>query len=351
MNANIDISNLKTHFFCDLKKNSSFIHKKIKSKIVSLNFYSKNEANISTIITKIPYYFHYFHTIEDYDFVNINDINEKMSEKLSLSNDNKYLIFKYKNGYFVPFQEFLYNIESPKRFIFFSLDSFSNLLNSLIKLNENNICFFDLCPQNLFFSSDKPIIHNFQLSLQIQLLNESYITNIMKGIGDYTYKPLEIHILFYFVYNDINTISYSFIEEIMEKYLNNLSILNLFSDSYRDSYKEECFTFLKRYINKPKTEIINEILKYNNKWDVFSLSLIYLHIFGNLSRVFSLKQSFISKITLELSKNIHPNPSKRSSLMQVKETIEKLFESNFDWNFVEQVDTNKMSLLLTELER
>ena len=76
-----------------------------------------------------------------------------------------------------------------------------------------------------------------------------------------------------------------------------------------------------------------------------------MHIFGNLSRVFSLKQTFISKITLELSKNIHPDPSKRSSLVQVKETVEKLFDSNCDWNFVKQLDANKMSLLLTELER
>jgi tRNA-dihydrouridine synthase len=89
----------------------------------------------------------------------------------------------------------------------------------------------------------------------------------------------------------------------------------------------------------------------NNKWEVFSLSLIYSHIFGNLSRVFSLKQSFISKITLELSKNLHPDPSKRSSLMKVKETFEKLFDTNLDWKFVEELDINKMSLLKEELER
>jgi hypothetical protein len=90
-------------------------------------------------------------------------------------------------------------------------------------------------------------------------------------------------------------------------------------DLTKESYKQMCMETIKKYINKPKTYIIRDILQSANKWDVYSLSVLYIHIFGNISKVFSLKQTFINKITLELSKNIHPDPSKRSDLKALLE--------------------------------
>ena len=60
--------------------------------------------------------------------------------------------------------------------------------------------------QNIVFNLDcgeKPILQNFQLSLQISHLNMSYITNIINKLEDYTYKPLEVHVLFYLIRIDI----------------------------------------------------------------------------------------------------------------------------------------------------
>jgi hypothetical protein len=193
---------------------------------------------------------------------------------------------------------------------------------------------------------EKPIIQNFQLSLNISKLNEIYITNIINKLDDYTNKPLEVHILFYLIKNDINTISYSFIEEITEVFINKLDILNLFSDNYRESYKITCIEYLKKYINKPKSHIIQDILHYYDKWDVYSFSLLYLHIFGNLSSVFSLKNNFISKIIIALTKNISADPSKRGSLKDLIEIYENLFNNCNDWSFANKLSINKMSQLI-----
>ena len=132
--------------------------------------------------------------------------------------------------------------------------------------------------------------------------------NIIKKIDDYTHKPLEIHILFYLIKNNITTISYSFIEEISEIFTKNLSVLTLYSENFKELYKISCIEYLKKYINKPKSEIIMDILKYHKKWDIYSLSILYLHIFGNILRVFSLKDNFISKIIKELTTNISVDP-------------------------------------------
>jgi hypothetical protein len=48
---------------------------------------------------------------------------------------------------------------------------------------------------------------------------------------------------------------------------------------------------------------------------------------------------------LELSKNIHPDPSKRSSLVELQESFNKLFNLQMDWSFVNELDAGKMSEL------
>ena len=354
MNTNIEISNINKHFFSSKERNNEEDNKKYITKLTEYNFYSINEANISDIIKNIQYYSNNYLIIEDYDFVNISQLNDKYIEKINLNDNKKYLIFKYKNDNLVDFNDFLTNLTEPKFFILNIIESFSYLLNSLIKLNNENICFFNLSPQNIVFNlncGEKPQIQNFNSSLQVLKLNDKYITDIIKKPNDYTHKPLEVHVLFYLIQNNISFISYSFIEEICEVYVNNLSILSLFSEKYKESYKASCIKSLRKYINKEKSDIINDILNYYDKWDVYSLSLLYLHIFGNISRVFSLKQTFISKITVELSKNISPDPLERSSLEKLLENYNKLFDEETNWSFVEKIKVDNMPILFEILDK
>jgi hypothetical protein len=356
MNINIEIRNMKLNFFTKNIKESEIKNKIIKqyvTKIKQYCFYSINEANISDKIKKIPYYINNYSIVEDYDFLTISQINENHFEKINIEKNKKYLVFKYFNERFVSFNDYLLNLPNPKLFVFHIIESFSYILNSLIILNHNNICFLNLSPKNIVFNLDcgeKPIIHNFDLSLQINKLNESYISNIITKIDDFTHKPLEFHILFYLIKNDLNTISYSFIEEICEIYTKNLSILQLFSESYKASYKSVCIQSLKKYINISKKDIINDILEQHEKWDIFSLSLLYLHIFGHFTKVFTLKGTFINKIVLELSKNIHPNPLRRSSLSTLLEKYNILFNNELNWSYINTLPLENMSLLFDILE-
>ena len=100
---------------------------------------------------------------------------------------------------------------------------------------------------------------------------------------------------------------------------------------------------------KSKSEIIEDILERNYTWDIYSLSIIYLHIFGNFSRIFSLNKTIINEIIKELCINIHPNPNNRGNLDKLQETFEKFY--NVDWSFVKNLPCNKMYLLFNELER
>lgn len=353
MNRNINLSNIKRHFFYKNEKTCNEKTNKHITKIIEQNFLSLNEAKICNIIKKIPYYTHYFLIVEDYDFVNINQINDRFIKKINIENKKELLIYKYKNNNVIKFNDFIFNICEPKLFIKSIIDTFQYILKSLIILNENNICFFDLCPEKIvvnFDCGEKLQIQDFGNSLILPKLNEDYITKIIQKTSNYTHKPFEVHILFYLIQNDITTISYSFIEEISEIFVDKLNVLNLFTEQYKKKYKDLCIESLKKYINKSRSFIIEDILKYSNKWDVYSLSLIYLHLFGNVTSVFSLKQTFISKLTIELSKNILPEPSKRNSLENLSKNIDNLLNEENDWDFVQRLGSDKMTQLFSILE-
>ena len=168
---------------------------------------------------------------------------------------------------------------------------------------------------------------------------------------DFTYQPIEIHILFYFLNHNIETISYSFIEEFCEVFIENLNILRLFSENYKKSYKEQCIVTMKKYINLSRKVIIDDILERNNKWDVYGVSMLYLQIFGCISRIFSLKNTFISKITLELTKNLHPNSDKRMTLEETLNQFNKLLNEQENWDFVNKLDNSKLEQLFDELSK
>lgn len=351
METNINILNLNKHFF---KYKQQKNEKKYRTKIVNYSYFSINEANICHKIENIPYFSNFFSVLEDYEPLNISQLNDDIIEKLKNNADIKYYLFKYNDNNAVNFIDFLYNSTSIKKLIFDNINAFQHLLYGLQVLNENNVCFFDISPKNIVFLEDyreKPVLKNFKYSLNLNKLDYNYFSNILNKFENFTYQPLEIHILFYFVKLGINTISYAFIEEFCEKFVENLNILRLFSDNYKKNYKDQCIETMKKYINRPKKEIIDDILERNDKWDVYGISMVFLQIFGCISRVFSLKGTFVSKIIIELSKNLHPDSDKRQSLENTLKMFNKYLNEENEWKFVNNLDNNKLPQLFDEFAK
>ena len=347
--TNIDVSLIKTQKYeknikNEAIKNENILKKPGKKRIKIYNFFSINESKICNKISKIPNYFNNYNIIIQNSFIKLGEMNERVLEQLNIintKNNDKYLLFEYNNNKNIDFEDFLYNLPNPKLFIFHVIDSYSHLLNSLITLKSNNICFFNLSSKNIIFGENlKPLLENFEKSLLINnITDETYFLNIIREINDFTYKPIETHLLFYMIANNENTLSYSLIEIICENYIENMSILSFFSENDRISYKIQCIDFLKKYINKPK-----KALNYD-KWDNYSLSVLYLHIFGNIIRAFSLKETFINKILVYLIKNINPDPLKRETLEKTLVYYNDLFDNMTNWTFINSISQDKMKLL------
>ena len=352
MNKSINIGLIINQITNNRKKvNNIDDNDETQTKITVYDFFSINEIKISEIIEEIPYYRNYYDILTDYDFIDIGKIGEKIIENVDLDSknkDKKYVVFNYNDEKRIGFSDFLFklpNNNNNKQFVFNILNTYSFLLNSLIKLNENGVCFFELSTENIVFSPySRPFLKSFKNSLIVSDLNTSYIQNIIKNIGNYTYKPLEVHVLFYLIVNNEETMSLSFIEAICNNYVKNMDVLSLFSQNYKESFEKSCVETLKKYINRPKSAIISDILNYSKYWDNYSLSILYLHIIGNISKFFSLKGTFMNKFTLLLIQNIHPNPLKRETLKETSENYDKLFD-NSDWGFINDFSSEKMKKL------
>ena len=341
----------------DLIENLFFSHKKEemieneeRNKIKLYDFSCLNEIQISEKIKKnLPNYVIYFDILTE--FSNIKLSSSGLQDTDLLDSAKKHLLIQYSCEKRVKFYDFLLNLPEPKLFIFHIIDSYSYLIRSLIMLNAKNICFFNLTSEKIVFDaiSLKPLLHDVEYSLYTRNLNDDYLCKIVDKMDDFSNMPLEIHVIFYLIKNNENTLSYSIISEICDNFVKNTRVLSIFSQIYRDNFKISCIETLKKYINVPKKDIIGDILLFSGTWDNYSLSILFLEIIGNISRIFSLKDNFITKFSILLSKNINPIPSKREELSETLNKYNRLFIEYPDWSFINSISDEKMELLIEKL--
>jgi hypothetical protein len=349
MDINIELA--EKHLKIKLSSIKPF--KQPKTKICLYDFFCLNNIKICEKIKEKYNLSAKYHIINDYSPITFGEVSERIYnyDTNNTNNTRKYVLLEYNNLNYLDFDDFIFKLSNPKLFIFHVLDSYSFLLNSLLNLQEIGICFFNLSTKNVFFCENyKPMLRNFETSLLLDNYSDiDYLSKIIEKIDDYTYKPIEIHVIFYLIKSNETSLSFSAIDSICNNFISNMSILSLFSQQYKENYYKLSMEYLKKYINKPKIEIITEILKYSSTWDNYELSILYLHITGNITRVFSLKDTLISKLTTILSKNIGPDPTKRESLKGSIEKLDNLYNEFTDWSYINSIPNEKMDKLYENL--
>jgi hypothetical protein len=318
------------------------------------NFFIENEIQISECLHKIPHWQLYYDCIHFFkrlsqtsecfiaeDGVPLNLLRDEgmYTEEGTLRQAPivcKYL--QYKN---VDFDDFFLSLPTPRLMIFHAIDSYYHLLNSLYRLEKLGICYYNFSPEYLSFDEYyKPRITKFDTSIQIEQLNEQLITRFIRATKDFTHKPLEVHLVFYLIANNVDMLTDDLIIIICDKFVGNLDVLKLFSQRYNDLHRNECLSFLTRYVNKGRTEILVDVLKYIDTWDNYGLSMLYSHLFGNITITFSLKGTIMSNLLDLFVKNISPLPENRNNIQNTITAYKKLYCDFKDWSFVEQIHTD-----------
>lgn len=321
-----------------------------ESSICLYDFFCFNNIEICEKIKENYNLTNKYRIINSYSQITFGEVSER-NIYYNNNNPNKYVLLQYNKVERLDFDDFFIKLTTPKLFIFHVLDSYAFLLNSLLDLEQINVCFFNLSTTNVIFTKNyKPMLRDFNTSLLLDKYRDiSYFSQIIEKISDYTYKPLEIHVIFYLIKSNETSLSFSAIDSICNNFVSNMRILSLFSQQYKENYYKTSMECLKKFINKPKIDIISEILRHSNTWDNYELSILYLHIIGNITRVFVLKDTLINKLTSILSKNIGPDPTKRESLKCSIEKLNNLYDEFTDWDYINSIPTEKMDKLYENL--
>lgn len=332
----------------EVKNNHDFFVKKIKNN----DFYTLNEISISKKIMSISNYYDYFNILLKYENIEINSVDEKNIENIEI--DNKKFILGYYSKYksISSFFSFLLNSKTPSELIHNIIESYIHLNKTLFFLNKMNICFYDISPEKInVFENRKPLLCNFEKSINIDNLTIKYLSKIIDKDDNYTYKSIENHILFYLLVNKEETLKEDISNEIISNYIKNLKILGIYSTIVLNETKGSLYRFMEKYINKPRSFIIEEMIQYIDTWDNYSLGFIYMFILSNVIRVFKLKDTFINKLTSLILSSINSIPSRRENLLDITEKIINLcsLSNPQTFEFINEMDSEKMEDLYEKI--
>lgn len=320
----------------------------LRSELCKYDILSENEVKITNILKNVNGYEKYFNMFIDYKNVKLGKLNDKNINKMDTYDDNN-VLFIYNDKDKIDFSSFITSFKSCKPFLLNLIESYRELTQIFCILQRLNICIFNVSAQNILFDrSLKPQVSNFKKAFTFN--NANIDLNEYLKDEDYINKPIELHILYYIFNNEDFKLSDENIDVISSKFISEIRIFQKFSTTFKLEYKYKIIAILKKYLHKTNDEIIADILKYSNTWDNYSISIIFLHIVSNIINVFSLREGFILRFFHILTKNIDPDPSKRSTIYETSQEYQDLFNIYQNWDFVSDIDENKLIELYESLD-
>lgn len=328
-------------FISDNDKNVG--HSSNRSEVRPYDYFSQNEIRVTSKLKKIHKYQHFFNIFVEYNRVKVGQLNEKNIEKMDYYNEN-HILFFYNDKNKVTFNNFIISFNNSRDFFLNLFESYREIIKILCLLYEKSLCVFNISSQTIVFDDTfKPMLTNFKKTIEIthnMHLNqhiEEIITN-----EDFVYKPIELHLLYYLIKNEDFQVNSETIDIILNNYVNEIKIFKLFSATFRIEFMYSAETFLKKYLNLSKNEIIEDIFSYAHTWDNYSVSFIYLFVVLNVTKIFSLNEGFISRFLNILTRIIQPEPSKRLDVCETYKMYCDLFKSCENWDFVYDISNEKL---------
>jgi serine/threonine protein kinase len=290
----------------------------IATKVQVKNFTSNNEINIGKMVRNQGGYELFFLPVLTSCDINIrkSSIGEISKCKIIDNHKNKYVAMsmKYlKNRNFVDIVKYADSRMVIQTFI----ESYKYLLMAIEKLTYINVIHFDLKLENIIFHgyTYEPRIIDFGISVPVGDLNASNMKHYF-----YTYAPsyyvwcIDIIIINFLLHETDTELTDANAETISRMYVANNKALSIFSSEEVNQYLDVCIKHIKTYVGRPREEVIQELMKYSNTWDNYSLSIIYLKLIDGLFPNRENNNTFIILMIRILFTNIHPDPSKRLTI-------------------------------------
>jgi serine/threonine protein kinase len=214
--------------------------KNMVSKVVNIK-HATHELAICDIIKKIPQYKRYFIPIETSCVVK----SKKVKPCKVLSNAKTFMVMN------MPFFKSL-----PEEV---ELDHYMELLNSIELLIQYKLVHFDIKYENIIFKP-RPFLIDFGISLNMQDINIEYFYFYQPS---YFMWPIDVHLLGYI--NNVGKLdAYTLTRVCKEVYNKSPYLKNV----------DECIHYYTYLVSYKKDEMIQELLKGWNTWDLYSATVM-----------------------------------------------------------------------------
>lgn len=326
-------------------------NKKFVSKLLVNNKNTLREINNGILIKKIKNYNKFFAPILYHCNVNLNIMDNNLFSTCPIINkysDKPFILLKLNYISDIDYIDYLTSNINNNIYFINILNSYYYLINSLQILHDNNFIHYDIKADNILFDMNFkiPIIIDFGLSYKISSLSSfSNIDHLRKFFyiyaPDYSLWCPEIQIICFLiasqdVRNDSNYIlNKEDLYSILTAYVNANSLFKYFSLDFKYEYSKALYEANLYLVGQKKDTIIKELIKSNNTWDLYSLSLLYLQVLlsdyqrlktNNRLNSFENIYVLLSQIFLQ---NLSPYPTKRLSFSNLKKLLFELFGKNF----------------------
>lgn len=349
---------------CKGEHNEGKNEKEYVSKLVEKNFSSKNEIDIGNIIKKIPFYSLYYVPVLEHCSASLSKVGTKEIKKCNIiDNEEKriqYILLKMKYIKNIKFTEYLLTNKSKKHVLNIIFDTYSYFLFSLEQLMNYEVVHFDFKWDNavIDLKTELPVILDFGISIPIRKLldhdrklcgedkeenkhNEEKSDNYQKKYDkpdkydvfrDYFYTyfpkyslwPPEVHAMCY-VLHEHGRITPESLQNLIDEYIDSITAFAIFSPDFLEKYKKLCFQTMEHLVDKPRSYVIHDCLKFWNTWDNYALSMSYFQIIQFISSSGFTSNAFLLSFSKILLGNVHPDPSRRSSYTTTRYAYKSIF--------------------------
>jgi hypothetical protein len=307
--------------------------KKKKNAVKRANLLSRNEIQISEIITKIPRFFLNFGPILQYRDFKLAEIDDERFEKCQVM-ENAYFLFCYENREKMrDFWSFYNKSATKKQKILRIIQSFKNLLQITNKMSERKLAHMNLVPRNILFKEDEtPYLINFDQTVlfekeQGERKSNEEIENLL--FSEYNprkiHLPIEVHLLCYMNSKNLVSLSAANIETVVNDWVGGVSLSPL-GKYITEEFKASAIFSRRGLINKPKYLIKQQLLSFASTWNNYSLSIIFLFLLSSLDDEIKNHKFAMGFITI-LLQNISGDGSKRENETKTLEKFDDFIYS------------------------
>jgi len=123
---------------------------------------------------------------------------------------------------------------------------------------------------------------------------------------DYYLWPLEVHLMTYLI-NENETLNEDSLRKICFEYIKHNRAIEYMSREFKKRMFDHSFATFSRFIDQPREKVLNELITYWDKWDMYAINIMFLKIMYEL--IFHIERETSESHSPRSRRSPSPSPS------------------------------------------